>query len=318
MLKNKFMNKILIAEDSATSRLLLKHALGAWGYEVVMTHNGLEAMEELQKPDGPRLAILDWMMPEMDGIEVCKRIRQQADHPYVYIIMLTAKSAIAELAMALQCGADDYVSKPFDKQELHARLRNGQRILQLQDALTFKATHDSVTETLNRRAVIEALERELARALRQHTPLAVAMLDLDYFKQVNDRFGHLAGDAVLRSVAERIEKSLRPYDVVGRYGGEEFLLVLPGCDLEQALEVAERLRQGLAASPVSFDKRQIKVTTSIGIAALTLERVEESNELIKLADDALYRAKQSGRNCSQVMSHRPVPLPLNPQSTQRV
>jgi two-component system, cell cycle response regulator len=318
MVKNEFMNRILIAEDSATSRLFLKHTLSAWGYDVVMTHNGLEAMEELQKSDGPRLAILDWMMPEMDGIEVCQRIRQQAGHPYIYIIMLTAKSAIAELAMALQCGADDYVSKPFDKQELHARLRSGQRILQLQDALMFKATHDSVTETLNRRAVIEALEIEMARALRQHTPLAVAMLDLDHFKRVNDRFGHLAGDAVLRSVAERIEKSLRPYDVVGRYGGEEFLLVLPGCNLEQALEVAERLRQGLAADPVGFDKRQIKVTTSIGIAALTQEKVEESNELIKLADDALYRAKQSGRNCSQLMSHRPVPVPLNPQSSQRV
>lgn len=318
MFNNEFINRILIAEDSATSRLFLKQTLSKWGFEVVTTQNGLEALEELQKPDGPRLAILDWMMPKMDGIEVCQRIRQQAGHPYVYIIMLTAKSAIAELAMALQCGADDYVSKPFDKQELHARLRNGQRILQLQDALMFKATHDTVTGTLNRRAVIEALDIETARALRQHTPLAVAMLDLDHFKQVNDQFGHLAGDAVLRSVAERIAKSLRPYDVVGRYGGEEFLLVLPGCNLEQALEVTERLRQGLAASPVSFDKRLIKVTTSIGIAALTLERGEESNELIKLADDALYRAKQIGRNCSQVMSHHPIPLPLNPRSSQRV
>jgi len=310
MHKDGFIKKILIADDDAVSRLFLQHTLSQWGYEVVTTQNGLEAFQELQKKDGPRLAILDWMMPDMNGIEVCQRTRQQSDLPYIYIIMLTAKSAKAELVTALQSGADDYVRKPFDKQELQARLRTGQRILQLQDALTFKATHDAVTGILNRRAIIELLEVERARALRQQTSLAVAMLDLDHFKQVNDRYGHLAGDAVLHMVAERTGKSLRPYDMVGRFGGEEFLLVLPGCDLAHALEVAERLRSSLAASPMSYGTISIKVTASIGIAAMTCGELIESNDLIQLADDALYRAKQRGRNCSLMMSSSATTLPL--------
>lgn len=302
MFEDPFIKKILIAEDDTVSRLVLKRTLSHWGYEVVTARNGLEALAELQKNDGPRLAILDWMMPEMDGIEVCQKIRQRVEQSYIYILMLTAKSAKAELATALQGGADDYVSKPFDQQELHARLRTGQRILQLQDALTFKATHDAVTGTLNRRAVIEMLEVEMARALRQRSALAVAMVDLDHFKHVNDSFGHLAGDEVLRSVAERIDMSVRPYDLVGRYGGEEFLLVLPGCDLAQALEVAERLREELAKSPVNVGTKTITVTTSIGIAAVTQGEIETATKLIQLADDALYCAKQRGRNCSQLMS----------------
>lgn len=293
--------KILIADDSLLSCALLQRTLSAWGFDVTVAHDGNEAVAALSAEDGARLAILDWMMPGLDGVEVCRRVRRLPHLPYTYIVMLTSMTDKEELANALQAGADDFVSKPFDDLELKARLRAGQRIVELQNALRFQAMHDELTGALNRKAVMSRLEQELARGARQPAPVAVAMIDVDHFKKVNDTFGHLVGDQVLKSVVKRISSLLRPYDVIGRYGGEEFLLVLPGCSLRQAKVVAERLRGEMDTVPVELPTASLRVTISIGVAATQAGRSpEEPEALIQLADEAVYHAKEAGRNCTRL------------------
>jgi diguanylate cyclase (GGDEF)-like protein len=197
------------------------------------------------------LAILDWMMPGLDGVEVCRKVRQAGGAPYVYLIMLTGRAERRDVVQGMGAGADDYLSKPFDEQELRVRLRAGRRIVDLQEALRTLATRDALTGTWNRRAILEILRRELARGAREGTPVGVVLADLDHFKRVNDTLGHLTGDAVLSEAARRIGAALRPYDALGRYGGEEFLIVLPGCDPEGASQVAERVRGRVAEAPVT-------------------------------------------------------------------
>src|SRR5262245_24684564 len=189
------------------------------------------------------------MMPEMDGVEVCGKVRERTNSPYVYILLLSAKSQREDLVKGMESGADDYITKPFDANELKVRLRAGRRILDLQtqlmnaqEALRDQASRDPLTGIWNRTAIFDAVHRELVRADREGTQLAVVMMDIDHFKQLNDTHGHQAGDAVLREFTRRIAASLRPYDSVGRYGGEEFLVALPGCDQDSAVRHAERLR----------------------------------------------------------------------------
>jgi two-component system, cell cycle response regulator len=245
--------KILLAEDDLVSRRLLEAFLKRYEYEVVVVGDGTQASRLLQEEQGPRLAILDWMMPGMDGPQVCREVRGLQDRPYVYLILLTAKDRKEDIIAGLEAGADDYLTKPFDAHELKARLNAGRRILNLQDqlitareALRVQATHDSLTGLLNRGAILEVLGRELARSDRLGTSLGVIMADLDHFKHINDTHGHLAGDAVLREAARRMRLCLRSYDVIGRYGGEEFLIVLPDCDALSTLSLAERLRECIA------------------------------------------------------------------------
>lgn len=288
--------KIVIADDSSVSRVLLKHTLENWGFDVTVTQDGNEALEALKAEGSARLAILDWVMPGLDGVEVCRRLRELSHFPYTYVVMLTSMTNKEDLAVAIQAGADDFMSKPFHNQELRARLRSGQRILKLQSALQFQATHDALTGVLNRRAVLDRLEREMARTARQRSSLAVGLIDVDHFKKVNDTYGHLAGDRILKSVVKRISSLLRPYDVIGRYGGEEFLLVLPNCSESQASDIAERLRHGVMVSPVACAPASIPVTISIGITVTTMSGSQEPEQLIHLADEAVYQAKQAGRN----------------------
>jgi len=254
----------------------------------------------LLRPDGPRLAILDWDMPGADGLAVCRAVRQR-EHPYVYVVLLTARDRREDMLVALEADVDDFLTKPLDVGELQARLRSGERLLTLQEkllraqeALRYQATHDHLTGLWNRVMVLEQLGVEITRAKRAKKSVAVMLADLDHFKQVNDTYGHPAGDAILCEAAVRLRHALRAYDSIGRYGGEEFLIVLPGCDTDAAVFVAERARAGVAA-PVRFGDIDIPISVSLGVAS-TQTVSDEPDRLIQAADEALYRAKAAGRN----------------------
>lgn len=288
--------KILIADDDPVSLLNLQGALEDWGYEVIAVNDGAAAWAELDKADAPTIAIIDWMMPGMEGVEICRRVRQRVQDRYVYLIMLTSKRETAFVVQAMNAGADDFISKPFDIEELQVRVRAGRRIVELEEELRIRASHDALTDTWNRGAIMQLLEQELARARREKAPTSVMMLDLDRFKSINDNYGHRAGDEVLREMVERVKRALRPYDACGRYGGEEFLVVLPKCDLESAARVAERARSAMADADVSTEGASLKVTFSVGVACTT-EHGDALAPLIEAADKALYGAKRAGRNC---------------------
>lgn len=298
---------VLIADDDPISRRLLQVSLQNAGYPVSIASNGVEALRLLEQKDPPRLAVLDWMMPEMDGVEVCRIVRKAAREPYIYIILLTARGHQTEIVQGLEAGADDYITKPFDLQELKARLRAGRRILELHEQLVsareelrIQANHDSLTGLLNRMAILAVLDKECARSRREGRPVSVMMADLDHFKKVNDTHGHQAGDAVLRETARKMLESVRTYDSVGRVGGEEFIVVAPGCDLQAAMEQADRLRQCVATQVVKVGEIAIPTTMSVGVAASA--DAPQAEQLLHAADEALYLAKNSGRNKVAVTS----------------
>lgn len=295
--------KVIIADDDTGTRLLLEHTLVKWDYEVVSTKNGLEALETLLNEKESCLAILDWVMPEMDGVEVCRILRnRQSAQGYIYIMILTGKKRKEDVVQGLEAGADDFLIKPFDFQELRMRLRVGQRILSLQEQLKVMAYHDSLTEMLNRLAIMEILQKELSRAQREKKPVSVIMCDLDYFKNVNDTHGHLCGDAVLKEAAKRLKSSVRVYDSIGRYGGEEFLIVLPDVNQLEASRLAERLRSSLSDTPISYEGKSIAITMSMGVADNLSDQYSDVDSIIRFADEALYLAKNKGRN-RVVLSH---------------
>jgi two-component system, cell cycle response regulator len=292
--------RVLIAEDDLTSRILLTRILEKWGYEVTATVDGAAAWEVLQAADRPRIAILDWMMPEMDGVDVCRRARALDTHQPPYIILLTALGEKDNMMTGFEAGADDYVGKPFDPAELRARVEVGRRLVELNDELIeaqlrleVQARTDALTGLPNRRAIVETLEEELQRSAREGTRLAVGMLDIDHFKRVNDECGHAAGDAVLCELARRMESALRPYDSVGRFGGEEFLVVVPGVSGPGLGELLERLCRAASQASFTVDARDLVVTVSLGGA---VHAGESLDALIARADDALYEAKARGRD----------------------
>ena len=245
--------KILLVDDSKLDRHFISDCLEKSGLEFAVAENGTDAWELLQAPDAPTLALLDWVLPGIDGIEICRRIRTLGSNgTYIYTVMLTAKDRKQNLLTAMEAGADDYLAKPVDPSELKARILVGKRILDLQQCLRFAATHDFMTNLLNRAEILASLGRELARSQREGKPAGVIMVDVDHFKQINDTLGHVAGDAVLREVARRLGSDLRPYDLVGRYGGEEFLLLLPGCDLRTATRRADQVRRLVAKDAIAI------------------------------------------------------------------
>jgi len=297
--------RVLIADDSIVSRHLLDATLRKWGYQVVVACDGNEAWAILQSEDAPKIAILDWVMPGLTGPEVCRRVRAIAKEKdiYTYILLLTSKSQREDLIEGMESGADDYLTKPFDQHELKVRLRPGTRIIELQqeliaarEALRDQATRDFLTHIWNRSSILDILQRELARSQREKRPFGLVLADLDHFKIINDTYGHFAGDAVLREFVRRMTGSMRPYDAIGRYGGEEFLIVLPGCDEACTAGQAERLRAALADEPMSFNEESRVITCSFGATSWTPEAGGSEEDLIRVADDALYRAKRQGRN----------------------
>jgi two-component system cell cycle response regulator len=297
------VKQILIADDDAVSRRVLANELEGWDYDVVSASDGAEAWEMLQQDGAPQLAILDWMMPGMTGPDVCAAVRKRDKEPYTYILLLTGRTEKRDLVEGMAAGADDYITKPFDKQELKVRVNAGQRILDLQaqlvnarEALREQATHDPLTRLWNRHAILDILDRELNRAGRDGSPLGLLIADLDHFKRINDTCGHLAGDAVLREVARRMQASVRKYDAVGRYGGEEFLIILPGSNEAHALHLAERIREQIGSEPVASPEGTHPITASVGVTGWAAGAVPPPELLIRAADSALYRAKSTGRN----------------------
>jgi two-component system, cell cycle response regulator len=297
--------RILIADDDALSRRILEVTLRRLGHDVVTVEDGTMALTALLHDDGPRMAILDWVMPGADGLAVCHAVRERSAK-YVYLILLTAHDRREDMVAGLEAGADDFLFKPCHESELQARLRSGGRVLELQErllraqeALRLEATRDHLTGLWNRRMILDQLHRELRRAAHEHRPLAVVMVDLDHFKVLNDTRGHAAGDEVLQEAARRIRSAMRDYDFIGRFGGEEFLLLLPGCGAASAANVAERVRAGIAAKPARIGDAVLPVSASLGVAWTTSGGIGP-NVLIQEADEALYKAKTLGRNRVEV------------------
>jgi diguanylate cyclase (GGDEF)-like protein len=301
----------LVVDDSAVYRKLIGDHLRSWGFGVTLAESGSEAWRILEQPNAPKLVLLDWVLPDLDGIELCQRIRQAgSSSPYIYIILLTSKEGRQNMLQAMQAGADDYLAKPFDELELKARLLVGKRILDLQEQLVsaresmrHAATHDSLTGLTNRGEILAMLERELERARRERKPVAVILCDVDHFKNVNDTLGHLFGDEALREIGRRLRAQLRVYDGVGRYGGEEFLMVLPSCDLPNALLRANELREIIANTPVVCSGEERLITMSMGVAVSACEGKNEVEMLLNQADAGLYKAKEKGRNRIEHFTH---------------
>ncbi len=294
--------KILIIEDELIFRRMVKKYLLEAGYEIVEAEDGLSAWELFQK-EPFQLVITDWMMPGLDGPALVQKIRTSGQKSYTYIIMLTAMDDKDNIVLGLESGADEYLTKPFNSRELIARVASGMRILRLEEELMQArmqmealAMHDGLTGLLNRRAIEEYAEAEFNMANRKKQAMSVILLDIDHFKNVNDRFGHKFGDVVLRRVAQTLKEDLRNYDRVGRWGGEEFLLILPDTELKDAVTVAERLRSKTAAAQISLENGEsFSIHISLGTACTT-GQFQSLAKLIDAADQALYQAKQSGRD----------------------
>jgi len=288
--------KILIADDEGATRLRLESLLTSLGHEVAIARDGTEAWEILQREDAPSLAILDWIMPGVDGVELCRRLRQGARRHYIYIIMLTVKSRRQDLLTGMEAGADDYLTKPFDLEELRVRVGAGERILARQRELETQATRDDLTGLLNRGTILEVVKREFARVARLGTTAGIILADLDSFKHINDTYGHPVGDEVLREAALRLSANMRAYDDIGRYGGEEFLMLIPGCDSFSLAEAAEHARATVSGAPIRTRAGPIQLTVSLGIEVIQKSAALDFNTSIRAADEALYRAKRGGRD----------------------
>ena len=304
--------KIVIAEDDAVTRKVLQKTLEALNFEVTPLADGQSAWDRLLSDDA-RLLITDWKMPGLDGLDLCRKIRlQMAGGPYVYIILLTARSSREDRLRGLQAGADDLLSKPLDRAELFARLQVARRIIGMEEQLRSRsaelermhdelerrnvllaeiASTDGLTGLKNHRFFQESLESQFQQSKRRGLPFSVVMLDVDQFKSYNDRFGHPAGDEVLREVAQLLRASVREQDVVARYGGEEFSILLPGAGMEASRDLGERVRRTIEGH--SWEHRPI--TISLGIATMDNGFSRAAN-LLDLADRALYRSKSGGRN----------------------
>lgn len=294
--------KILIAEDEAINRKLVKKSLLTAGYETVEAEDGLAAWELFQQ-ESFQLVITDWMMPGLNGPELIHKIRESGQNHYTYIILLTAMDDKENVVLGLESGADEYLTKPFNSRELIARVASGVRILKLEEQLLQArqqmetlAMHDGLTGLLNRRAIEEYADAEFNLTKRKERPLSIVLLDIDHFKNVNDQHGHKVGDSTLQHVAKILSDGIRNYDRVGRWGGEEFILILPETQTQDAALVAERLRTQMAAKSIPLDNElHLSVHISSGVACVN-GQFSSLAKLIDAADQALYQAKQTGRN----------------------
>ena len=305
---------VLIAEDDPVYCRILQRLLERERYEITIAGDGMEALTAATSPPYPRLLVLDWMMPSLPGPEVCRRLRERNSDRYQYILLLTGKDAKADIVAGLEAGADDYLTKPFNSGELLARVQVGMRTLRLHDGLLaaqeqlrFHATHDFLTSLWNRVVFGDLFRAELERSRRANVPLVLLMVDIDRFKSINDSYGHAAGDEVLQEVARRWSANIRPYDVLSRFGGEEFVVCAAGLDMEVPLEYAERLRTVIATRPAETTFGSIPVTVSIGMTVADPNRKPSLEVLLHRADAALYLAKSKGRNRVEVLEMKTSP-----------
>lgn len=298
--------RILVAVADAVERLSLESLLREWGYDVTAAAEGQQALEAFNNQQPPVLALLDWNLPGMEGPRLCRRLRNRSLGPYVYVILLGEPGMDQDNLAALEAGADDFIQNPLDQPALRLRLRAADHILALQhnllqsrQALEYKATHDELTGLWNRAEVLGLLERDIARSQREGTPVSIIMIDVDHFKMVNDALGHVGGDEALRQITARMAACVRPYDGFGRYGGEEFLVVLSGCSGNNAARLAQRLCDEVSAAPVQIEASEVAVSISLGVATWNTDH-GDMQALIRAADAALYQAKKAGRNMVQL------------------
>jgi len=294
--------KILLVNDSVDKHPIAE-CVKELGLDYVAVENWIDAWGLLQVPDAPTLVLLDWALTGNDGIELCHRIRTlESNGAYIYTVLLTAKDGTQELPAALEAGADDYLIKPVDPSELKARILVGKRTLDLQKLLRFSVTHDFLTNLMNRAAILASLERELARTQREGKSAGVIIANLDCSKLLNDTMGRPAVDAVLVELARRLTSDLRPYDLVGRSGGEEFLLLLPGCDEETATRRAEEIRRLVSKDSFATPAGTVSATVSMGVTVTNCDPKATIETVLHSAEAALYRAKESGRNRVEAFS----------------
>jgi two-component system, cell cycle response regulator len=294
--------RILIAEDDFNNRCVLVALLKKAGHEPVETVNGAEALQVLQQPEAPRLAILDWVMPQMNGLEVLQRIRAHPTDLPPYILMLTNKRDTTEIIAGLDAGANDYLTKPFKAGELRARVEVGRRMVEMhdelvksRDALAQQVNSDPLTGMLNRRAILDLLHKELSHAGRHGDMLSVGICDIDHFKTINDTYGHQTGDDVLCELARIMSACCREYDSVGRIGGEEFLIIAPMKDGTMECDsLFNRLCATVAGSTLATRSGSLSVTVSIGVTIATGSSAV--GDILSAADSAMYNAKAGGRN----------------------
>lgn len=297
------MPKILVAAGDPVTRHVFNSTLRKWHYDVVLAENGLEAWEALQQEGAPPLAILDWIMPSMNGVDICREVRRREQSAYTYILLLTEKERKQEILTGMEFDADDYLNKPFNPQELQMRLRAGHRMLDLhrelltaRKALRSQSVRETLTGVWNRHAIMNALNEELERAKRERSAVGIILAALDHLARIDESYGYLTGDAVLRTIGECLRRSIRPYDSVGRYERDTFLLIAPGCNLSGVVTMAERLRLTIQTVNVPACEDHLSFTVSLGVGSTHVAPTLEPDVLMAMVESALERARQSGFN----------------------
>jgi diguanylate cyclase (GGDEF)-like protein len=295
--------RALVADSDPERLRQLEGWLARWGYDVTPARNGVEAWSRLEAEREPILMLLAWRMEGMHGIDVCRKLRLHPELPSIYVLLFAGERGEEDLLDGVNGGADDFLFAPLEAVEVKARVRTGARIVEVeralrasQDALRVQSTRDAITGSWNRAAILDLLHKEQERARRKSGSVGVVLADLDFFRKVNETLGTPVGDEVLREAARRLSSTLRPYDAVGRYGGEEFLIVLPGSDGLGGLTVAERIRESFSSRPVHTTAGPVSITLSLGVAAEGGESTTDGSALLRAADTALKRAQQTGRN----------------------
>ena len=296
--------RVLVADDDMVTRMMLSATLKDWGLEVVEATNGEEALAQLTSADPPKLALVDWNMPIKNGLEVCRELRSGAPEPYIYTIILTSMNKSEDIVTGLDAGADDYVIKPYNPNELRVRLKAGERITSLQselvkakEKLQEQADRDPMTGLYNRRAIQRKFRDQQVDPMTVGNPLSALLLDIDHFKLINDTHGHDVGDLVIIEVGRRIREVVGAGVLVSRYGGEEFLMLLPLTQMEPSQDVAEKLRMAIRSEPlVTPEGTSVSLTVSMGLSSGTLREDDVIETFVKYADEALYEAKEGGRD----------------------
>jgi diguanylate cyclase (GGDEF)-like protein len=305
--------EVLVVDDSPVYRKLVEHVLSSEVYSLSVASDGAEAMK-LYEERSPSIVITDWILPDFSGLELCQRIRSDDTRPYTYIIVMTSSTEKGNVVKGLQAGADDYLTKPFDPEEMLARIGVGRRIIDLNRELAAKsqkleeaARTDPLTGLPNRRAIEEWAARQVRGAARHGFPLWVALGDIDNFKAINDSFGHDAGDIVLRTFADVLKKNSRASDMCGRLGGDEFLLVITHVESEQLEQVVTRFRDQFAALSFPLQGQSVHVTASFGVTGVPTKEARDFGVLVRKADQMLYEAKRAGRNLVRISFPRSIP-----------